>query len=140
MAKNNITMLEKKLQKVTEAGIKTGIEKKLAQVRERYDITHNIDKVSAILDDLEGLFDQLEAQLKRTKQSKYYTRCILGKFSSFYRLFFPVFSMLNCSKIYFSNTIRVANSLYQDQARRSVGLLSGTKLFVKIIKRRHKII
>ena len=69
MAINNITMLEQKLQKAKEAGIKTGIEKKLAQVRERYDITHNIDKVSAILDDLEGLFDQLEAQLKRAKQS-----------------------------------------------------------------------
>ena len=82
MAKNNITMLEQKLQKASEAGIKAGIEKKLVQVRERYDITHNIDKVSAILDGLEGLFDQLEAQLIRTKQSKYLTRCILGNCSS----------------------------------------------------------
>ena len=73
MATKNIATLEKKLQKVTEAGIKTSIEKKLAEARERYNITHNIDKVSAILDDLERLFDELETQLVRTKQSKWLT-------------------------------------------------------------------
>ena len=91
MAKNNITMLEQKLQKVTEAGIKAGIEKKLVHVRERYDITHNIDKVSAILDGLEGLFDQLEAQLIRTKQSKCLTPCILGNFYQFVVCFLFLF-------------------------------------------------
>ena len=70
MSNKNIAALEQKLQKASEACIKTSIEKKLAEARERYDITHNIDKVSAILDDLEGLFDELEAQLIRTKQSK----------------------------------------------------------------------
>ena len=97
MAKNNITMLEKKLQKVTEAGIKSGIEKKLAQVRERYNITHNIDKVSAILDSLEGLFDQLEAQLIRTKQSKHTGEMFINFVVCFFFCF--VFSKLDCSKI-----------------------------------------
>ena len=70
MATKNIAALEQKLQKASEAGIKASIEKKLTDARERYDITHNIDKVSVILDDLERLFDELEAQLIRTKQSK----------------------------------------------------------------------
>ena len=120
MAKNNITMLEQKLQKASEAGIKTGIEKKLVQVRERYDITHNIDKVSAILDDLEGLFDELEAQLIRTKQSKYVTRCVLGNCSSILKFcFFSFFQ------------VRLFQNLFQEchQRGEQFGSRSGPTFF-----------
>ena len=72
MTNKTIVAIRQKLEKAKTPELRESMEKKLAKARERYDITHDIEKVSGILDESEVLFDDLEEKLSRTKQSLYY--------------------------------------------------------------------
>ena len=59
------------LENTTDPEIREAVKKKLEDKREIVAATHDINQVSKHLDGLEELFDELEAQLTRKKQSLY---------------------------------------------------------------------
>ena len=63
--------IENVLENTTDPEIREAVKKKLEDKREIVAATHDINQVSKHLDSLEELFDELEAQLTRTKQSLY---------------------------------------------------------------------